>query len=109
MRAHRPRREPNVNPIELATDLRALLDPVSPAAPCGDDLEYDPEFLELEGRARGASLHSVVETAHASDGPDWKDIRTRALALLGRTRDLRVVLLAITAGLRLEGVAGFGA
>ena len=34
-------------------DISKLLAPISEDAPCGEDLEYDPEFGELERAAQG--------------------------------------------------------
>ncbi len=36
-----------------AIDIEQLLQPISADAPCGDDLEYDPAFGELERAAQG--------------------------------------------------------
>lgn len=69
---------------------------------CGPDLEYDPDFLELEQAAAGKP-----ETQFApAEPPVWTDVRDRAAALLERTRDLRVAVLWSRAQLHLEGVPG---
>jgi acetyl/propionyl-CoA carboxylase alpha subunit len=39
--------------ITSVLDIQRLLDTIFPASPCGDDLEYDAAFLELECAAQG--------------------------------------------------------
>lgn len=84
--------------------------PVSQEMPSGENLEYDPEFLEMvelyEAKERaGASL--AVPGKESEEGPDWKGVEKRALNLLQRTRDLRPVVYAATAALHIHGLAEF--
>lgn len=77
------------------------LDPL-PGEPCGDDLEYDPSFLELAQAAAGKP-----ETQFgAAEPPTWPLARDMAESLLGRTRDLRVAMLWSRAAVNLEGLEG---
>ena len=67
---------------------------------CGDDLEYDPAFLELDQAAAGKP-----ETQFASaEPPQWPQVLELAEGLQGRTRDLRVALLWGRAELNLNGL-----
>jgi type VI secretion system protein ImpA len=93
----------------MATDMDMLTSPIRPDAPCGDDLEYDPAFTELERLARGAGAERAVGPDVPAEGPDWKQIRSKASALLSRTKDLRVAMVWTKARLHLEGIAGFSA
>ncbi len=78
-------------------DVAALLQPVSAEAPCGDNLEYDPEFRTLEIAAQGKP-----ETQFSpAEPPDWKQIAAKAPELLKRSRDLRVLTHLADAGLHL--------
>ncbi|CAG1017801.1 hypothetical protein BURC_02496 [Burkholderiaceae bacterium] len=88
-------------------DVDALLAPVSDSAPCGADLEYDPAFLALEDAARGKPEQQFGDTVIAAQEPDWRAMQSQALALLARTRDLRVGVHLLRAATRLNGVAGF--
>lgn len=90
-------------------DLERLLAPVSDDAPAGPDLEYDPEFVELEAAARGKSEQQFGDTVIAAEEPDWRDVSARAEALLSRTKDMRVAILAARAATRLESVEGLAA
>jgi type VI secretion system protein ImpA len=87
-------------------DIPTLLQPVSPALPCGPNLEYSPLYLEalraVEGRpdAQYGSLHvAAVE-------PDWKRVKTVTLELLAQSRDLRLALWLTRSLVGLHGVAG---
>ncbi len=79
-----------------------LLQPLSDAsAPCGADLEYDNDFLELNQAAAGKP-----ETQFdAGTPPDWRAVRERAEALMERTRDLRVAVLWVRSVVHLDGLA----
>ena len=80
-------------------NLDAWLEPLEGEA-CGDDLEYDPAFLELDQAAAGKP-----ETQFApAEAPQWPQVREFAEGLLGRTRDLRVGLLWGRAALNLDGL-----
>jgi type VI secretion system protein ImpA len=87
-------------------DVEALLAPISEEAPSGPDLEYDPDFTELEIAARGKSEQQFGDTVIAAEEPDWRDVSTRANALLARSKDLRVAILAARAATRMENVVG---
>jgi type VI secretion system protein ImpA len=80
-------------------NLDAWLEPLDGDA-CGEDLEYDPAFLELDQAAAGKP-----ETQFApAEPPQWPQVRELAEGLLGRTRDLRVGMLWGRAALNLDGL-----
>lgn len=84
-------------------DVEALLQPISEAAPCGENLEYETIFQELERAAQGKPETQFSE----AEPPDWKQVRSKALELLGRSKDLRAVVLLGHAVLELEGWPAF--
>jgi type VI secretion system protein ImpA len=83
-----------------------LVEGVAPEAPCGDDLSYDPAFMELERTAQGGPQGRIVGPDVPADGPDWRVVRKQAVALLARTKDLRVAVLLAKAMLRTDGFEG---
>ena len=89
-----------------ALDLSALngwLDPLADAgSPCGPDLEFENEFLEL---VRGAEGKPESQFA-AGEPPNWPFVRERAESLMARTRDLRVAIYWTRASVNLNGFAG---
>ena len=76
-------------------------------APCGPNLEYDPAFLELEQASLGKPEVQYGNTITPAVAPEWKTVKTLALELLARSRDLRVAMPLARALLALHGTAGF--
>lgn len=86
--------------------------PLSAACPCGPDLEYDPDFLQLQQllRARpGQEFRAPQQDGRGSrtlpDGAPiaWSEVRELAQALLQRSKDLRLAVWLTRAQLHLEG------
>ena len=73
------------------------------AEPCGKDLEYDNEYLELAKAAEG-----TPETQFGpGEPPNWREVRSKAANLLSRTRDLRIAILWARAVINLNGFSSF--
>lgn len=89
------------------SDVDASLEPIADEHPCGADLAYDPQFLEFELAAQGKPEVQYGGTITPAVAPEWKQIREMGHALLGRTRDLRVVVPFSRALLHLQGFPGF--
>lgn len=85
-------------------DLEALLAPLQDDAPCGADLEYDPAFLALLSAATGRPEQQYGDTVIPAEEPDWAAVHEQALALAGRTRDLRVAVWLARSGARQQGL-----
>ncbi|HZU84986.1 MAG TPA: type VI secretion system protein TssA [Polyangiaceae bacterium] len=83
-----------------------LLLPVTPDAPAGANLEYSPEFAELERTAAGKPERQIGASVVAAEEPDWKALAAQASALLRSTKDLRVANHLVRALLRAQGFAG---
>src|SRR5687768_6657513 len=74
---------------DLMIDPETLLAAVSDDNPCGEDVAYDPKFLELETLIAGKPETQFS----AAEEPDWKAMREACLALLARSKHLRVATL----------------
>ena len=91
---------------------RFLLEPVDPDAPCGADLEYDPQYLELfirivpkEKKVIGGSLGS--ERLESEFEPvRWSEVERDCLNVLRRTRDLRLIAVWLRCRTQLGRAAG---
>jgi len=70
--------------------------------PCGENLRWDRAFLELETIAKGKEETQF----QAGEEPDWREVRDKAVELLAKGRHLRLGILLIVAGTRLEGFPG---
>lgn len=90
-----------------AIDVDALLTEISPESPCGENLEYDPSFQEMERAAQGKPEQQFGDTVVPAEDPDWKEVRVRATEVLGRSRDLRAAVYLASAALHLEGLSAF--
>ena len=83
------------------TIVDSWLEPL-PGAACGDNLEYDEEFREMEKAAAG---RPATQFDPEDVPPDWRAVLGHTQSLFERTRDLRVAAYWTRARLRLEGVA----
>lgn len=88
-------------------DLDSLLTPLDDAAPSGPDLEYDPEFQNLERTATPKAERAVGDSVKTAEEPDWDKVDSLGESLLGRSRDLRVAVHLTAAWTRLHGLAGW--
>jgi type VI secretion system protein ImpA len=87
-------------------NIESLFEPVSADAPCGADLEYDPAFLELDRLSEGKPEQQMGDSIVPAQEPDWKEVGNRALALLAKTKDLRIAMRVTRARLYTEGLPG---
>lgn len=87
--------------------LDRLLAPVSSDSPCGDDLEYELAFIELQNAARGKPEQQFGDTVIPGEEPDWRVVLAQSMALLERSKDLRVAALLMRSATRLGGLAAF--
>jgi len=90
-------------------DVAKLLEPVSGDAPCGDDLEYDDGFTELQLVSQYKPEQQMGDAIIPAEEPAWKDVEKKATALFERTRDLRVTVHLIKALLHTGGFVGAAA
>ncbi|MDG4553640.1 MAG: type VI secretion system protein TssA [Candidatus Competibacter sp.] len=88
-------------------EIEALLGDVAASAPCGEDLEYDPLFAEMEKLAQETPERQYGDTIIPAEPPDWRGVKKAALTLLERTRDLRVAVYLTRALLQSDGLPGF--
>lgn len=88
-------------------DVEVLLQAVSADSPCGEDLEYDTAFGELERSAQGKAEQQIGDSIKEAEEPDWREVKKLALDLFTRTKDLRVVVFLLQANLRTHGFPGF--
>lgn len=88
-------------------DIKELLGEIAADAPCGEDLEYDPTFVEMEKLAQETPERQYGDTIIPAEPPDWRSVKKAALSLLERTRDLRVAVYLTRSLLQTDGLPGF--
>lgn len=90
----------------MAINIDDYLKDIDPGNVCGDDLQYDPAFIELEQAIKGKPEQQMGDTITEAEPPNWRDIKKYSEALLSRTIDLRVLICYLRALIALEGVSG---
>jgi len=93
--------------IARVLDVPALLAPVSADSPCGDDLEYDAAFLELERSAQGQPERQMGDAVLPAEPPEWPHVNQQVIDLFQRSKDLRIALILVRSSLAMHGLAGF--
>ena len=88
-------------------NIEQLLAPISEAEPSGSNLEYDPAFSELERAVQGKPEQHMGSVHVPFEPPDWSAVCKQSLALLERTRDLRVAMHLTQGLLHCDGLVGF--
>lgn len=84
--------------LDLPPPVAGWLQPLD-GDPCGPNLEYDPEYLEL-----AAAVAGKPETQFAAaEPPSWIRARELSESLFARTRDLRIAMWWGRAMLNIEG------
>jgi type VI secretion system protein ImpA len=57
---------------------KELIQPISDDLPCGENLEYDPNFQQMEAMLQSKSEQEFGDTVIAGSGPDWKGVGKQA-------------------------------
>lgn len=87
-------------------DVPLLLAAVSATSPCGEDLEYDADFLRLERDSKGQPERSMGDSILPAEPPEWRSIRQQSQDLLQRSKDLRITHFLLQSTLALDGIPG---
>jgi len=89
-------------------DVEKLLSPVSADLPCGENLEYDADYAAMEKAAEGKPEQQYGDKVIPGEEPEWREVRAKALELMGRTKDLRVGMYLARSATWTDGLAGMG-
>lgn len=93
----------------MPIDVDSLLVSLGDDEPCGEDLEYDLSFTELEIAAQPKEEQQVGDNVLEGADPDWGEVREKALAVLEQSKDLRAAIYLASAELHLGGFPAFAA
>ncbi|QKJ85679.1 type VI secretion system protein ImpA [Paramixta manurensis] len=88
-------------------NIDALLAPVSSERPCGENLEYDADYMAMEQASEGKAEQQFGDTIIPAEPADWTKVERLATSLLTRTKDLRVMLALTRAWTQLKGLSGY--
>ncbi|KQW59544.1 type VI secretion system protein TssA [Variovorax sp. Root411] len=81
--------------------------PVEGPLSCGEDLEYDPDFMALHQATTGKREQQFGSTIIPAEPPDWARVERIAKQLCTRTRDLRVLVPLTLAWTENRGLPGY--
>jgi type VI secretion system ImpA family protein len=90
----------------LVIDAEALAVVLEGEDPAGQNLEYDPLYLEMDSLALEVPDSFMGESKIEGRGPDWKKLSKNCLELWGKTRDLRVAVYLVIAEAITGGLSG---
>ncbi|MEI2266094.1 type VI secretion system protein TssA [Erwinia sp. CGal63] len=88
-------------------NLDALLAPIGNDQPCGENLEYDADYMAMEQASAGKAEQQFGDTIIPAEPADWNKVEKLASSLLTRTKDLRVMLALTQAWTQLRGLSGY--
>ncbi len=83
-----------------------LLEPIPGESPCGPNMEYEVAFAELERAVMGRPEQQVGDSIVPAEPPNWRDVASQAVELLGATKDLRPAVHLTHAWLNIDGFSG---
>lgn len=86
--------------------INSYASPLSDAAPCGENLEYDARMIELDEQYAGEPEHMMGDSVIPATPPDWRKLEKAAAALMKETRDLRLTVIWTVARLANGGLSG---
>jgi type VI secretion system protein ImpA len=90
----------------MAIDIERLLADISPDDPCGPDLSYDTAYYELMRAAEGTPAQQIGDSIKEGIEPDWRQVKSLAIDLLARSKDLNVSMTLLAALICNDGIAG---
>ncbi|MEM7317570.1 MAG: type VI secretion system protein TssA [Pseudomonadota bacterium] len=90
-------------------DLAAYLEPRDDNPPSGENLEYDPAFMDLELAAQPGEERQMGDTVVAAEEQDWGEVEKCALAVMEKSHDIRAAAFLAEAVLHTKGLPGFAA
>lgn len=91
----------------MEIDVEALLEEFEGDTACGEDLEYDPDFIELENISKPKEEQQVGDSVLAGEEVDFSKVASMALGILGRSKDLRAAVFLAESSLHTEGFVAF--
>jgi len=90
----------------VAIDIESYLTEIEPDNVCGEDLEYDAEFIAFDQEVQGKEEQSMGDSVIEAEPPNWREVIKQAEKLLTRTRDLRVFVNYLRALTETQGLLG---
>lgn len=84
-----------------------LLEERNEDAPSGENLEYDPVFVEMELAAQPGEETQIGDAVTAAQDPEYREVAEKALQVLEQSHDLRAAVYLADAVLNTKGLTEF--
>ena len=88
-------------------DVSKLLEPRGDDAPSGGNLEYDPEFVDMELAAQPGEERQEGDKILEAEDPDFGDVVKKCEVVLARSHDIRAAVFYAEAITHTKGLLGF--
>lgn len=86
-----------------------LLEPISAELPCRVNLEYDQDFILLYASVEPKTEAQYGNFTSEPESVNWGEVAKSAEMLLGRTKDIRLIVLWLRAQVNVDGAQGLAA
>ncbi|MDX7989785.1 type VI secretion system protein TssA [Xenorhabdus sp. Reich] len=88
-------------------NIDTLLTPIDTELACGENLEYDDEFMALEQLLVEKPEQQFGDVIIPAEPPHWGEVEKKTIHLLSRTKDLRIIIALMQSWLNLRGLCGY--
>ncbi|MFV8800984.1 ImpA family type VI secretion system protein [Yersinia sp. LJYL362] len=82
-----------------------LMQPIAGDHPCGPSLEYDSAFLMLQTKLQPKLTAEYGNFVEVAEPTNWTDTERKCLELLGKARDIRLLIILMRCRMRQIGVS----
>jgi type VI secretion system protein ImpA len=89
-----------------AIDPQKYLTALSETAPCGPNLEYDPEYVALQARMIPKGDAQYGDFVKMPEEPNWGEVERECCQMLLRSRDIPLLLLLLRCRIHLVQARG---
>ncbi|KAB8313462.1 hypothetical protein EH228_02030 [Erwinia endophytica] len=93
-----------IHTTKLSSYYQHLLDPIPGEWPCGENLEYDAGFIMLQSKLQPRLDVEYGNFVEAAEPVNWAEIERECLALLQKSKDIRLVIALIRCRTRQIGL-----
>ncbi|MFK7837112.1 MAG: type VI secretion system protein TssA [Sulfitobacter sp.] len=88
-------------------DVAKLLEPHGDDSPSGENMEYEPAFVEMELAAQPGEESQVGDQIIEAEDPDFAEVAKLAESILAESHDIRAAVFYAQAVLHTKGLPGF--
>lgn len=83
-----------------------LLEPINAEQPCGNNLEYDQDYILLYATVEPKTEAQYGDFTSEPESVNWGEVAKSAETLLVRTKDIRLMILWLRAQININGAQG---